>query len=132
MAPVAPLMPDARPSIERIGHDGAAWLRAEAALLRHEVKASTLRWLGVAVLCLSAHALLLIGLLLASQAAIIGLTPVTRKHHCCDGGGRDRRDCAGRACRGDCDLSRSIGITVWTGWQGRLSAVWTMVTGSRR
>ena len=77
MAPVEPLMPDARPSIERLGHDGAEWLRAEAALLRHDLKASTQRWLGAVVLCLLAHALLLVGLLQASHVAIISLTRVT-------------------------------------------------------
>jgi hypothetical protein len=77
MAPVEPLMPDARPSIERVGHDGAEWLRAEAALLRHDLKASTQRWLGAVVLCLLAHALLLVGLLQASHVAIISLTRVT-------------------------------------------------------
>ncbi len=77
MASVEPLMPDARPSIERLGHDGAEWLRAEAALLRHDLKASTQRWLGAVVLCLLAHALLLVGLLQASHVAIISLTRVT-------------------------------------------------------
>lgn len=131
MAPVAPLMPDARPSIERIGHDGAAWLRAEAALLRHEVKASTLRWLGVAALCLSAHALLLIGLLLASQAAIIGLTPVTQSTIAA----------TAAVAIGATALAVLAAVTaiylVRSGslldrLEGRLSAVWTMATRSRR
>jgi len=131
MAPVAPLMPDARPSIERIGHDGAAWLRAEAALLRHEVKASTQRWLGVAALCLSAHALLLIGLLLASQAAIIGLTPVTQSTIAA----------TAAVAIGATALAVLAAVTaiylVRSGslldrLEGRLSAVWTMATRSRR
>ena len=77
MASVVPLMPEAGPRIERLGHDGAEWLRAEAALLRHDLSTSTQRLLGAAGLCLLAQALLLVGLLQASQAAIIGLTLVT-------------------------------------------------------
>ena len=131
MAPVAPLMPDARPSIERLGHDGAAWLRAEAALLRHEVKASTQRWLGVAALFLAAHALLLVGLLQASQAAIIGLPPVTESTFAA----------TVAVAVGATALAVLATVTaiylIRSGslldrLAGRLSAVWTMTTGTRR
>jgi hypothetical protein len=70
-------MPNAKPSIGGLGHDGAEWLRAEAALLRHDLKASAHRGLGAASLCLLAFALLLVGLVQASHAVVIGLTPIT-------------------------------------------------------
>ena len=122
-------MPDARPSIERLGHDGAEWLRAEAALLRHDLKASTQRWLGAVVLCLSAHALLLVGLLQASEAAIIGLTPVTES----------TIGATAAVALGATALAALAAVTgiylVRSGslsgrLASRLSAVWTMVTGS--
>lgn len=131
MAPVVPLMPDARPSIERLGQDGAAWLRAEAALLRHEVKASTQRWLAVAALCLSAHALLLVGLLQASQAAIIGLTPVTQSTIAAT-----VVVTVGATALGVLAAVTAIHLvrseSLLDRLAGRLSAVWTLATGTGR
>jgi len=131
MAPVAPLMPDARPGIERLGHDGAAWFRAEAALLRHEFKASTQRWLGVAALCLSAHALLLVGLLQASHAAIVGLTPVTQSTIAATVVvAVGATVLAVLAAVTAIHLVRSASLL--DRLAGRLSAVWTMATGNRQ
>lgn len=131
MASVVPLMPEAGPSIERLGHDGAEWLRAEAALLRHDLAASTQRLLGAAGLCLLAQALLLVGLLQASEAAIIGLTAVT-------GSTMGATATVALGAFALAALAAVIGIYfILSGslsgrLTGRLSAVWTMVTGNTR
>ena len=131
MASAVPLMPEAGPNIERLGHDGAEWLRAEAALLRHDLATSAQRLLGAAGLCLLAQALLLVGLLQASQAAIIGLTLVT-------GSTMGATVTVALGAFALAALAAVIGIYfIRAGLlsgrlTGRLSAAWTMVTRNTR
>ena len=70
-------MPDRQAMIARLGRSGMKWLHAETALLRHDARVSLLYLsmaLGLLLCCLM---LVLSGLLLASQAAVIELEPVT-------------------------------------------------------
>ncbi len=70
-------MPDRQAMIAQLGRNGMKWLHAETALLRHDARSSLLRLSMALGLLLCSLMLVLSGLLLASQAAVIGLEPVT-------------------------------------------------------